>query len=67
MIVQCSIESETKENDEGIEVATTLAHCSKSGHETSSFGNSEKSIKRCLVLVREECPRREWNFYRSVG
>lgn len=39
------------------------ATCTECGHTTVSFGTSDKSIKRCLVLMREECPRGERNFY----
>jgi hypothetical protein len=39
------------------------ARCSRCGHETESFGTGESSIKRCLVLMREECPEGESNFY----
>ncbi len=39
------------------------ALCSKCGHATQSYGRGEKSIKRCLVLLREECPENEANFY----
>ena len=28
-----------------------------------SFGTGEKSIKRCLILMREQCPEDEANFY----
>ena len=32
-------------------------------HTTESFGTGEKSVKRCLVLMRQECPEGEENFY----
>lgn len=32
-------------------------------HETQSFGTSEASVRRCLALMREECPNGENNFY----
>jgi hypothetical protein len=31
--------------------------------ETESYGTSEASVRRCLVMLREECPRGERNFY----
>ena len=37
--------------------------CSRCAHSTESFGTTERSIKRCLVLLREECPEDESNFY----
>lgn len=43
------------------------ATCSECDHETESFGTSDRSIKRCLVLMREECPLGEENFYVEEG
>jgi len=62
MWVSCSISEVTLEGDYG-EVDGVSAECSRCGHETESFGTSEASIKRCLVLLREECPNGENNFY----
>lgn len=42
------------------------AECLQCNHVTESFGTSEKSIRRCLVLMREECPCGEDNFYVDV-
>jgi len=39
------------------------ATCQRCGHETESFGTSERSVKRCLALLRTECPEGEQNFY----
>ena len=41
------------------------ATCTKCRHEVESFGTEDRSIKRCLVVMREECPRREKNFDRK--
>ncbi len=41
------------------------AKCSRCGHCTESYGQHEDSITRCLVLLREECPQGEKNFYVS--
>jgi hypothetical protein len=66
--VKCEIEEitlynyETSEGEslnEPIAVASTMAICSRCGHETESFGTEKDSIKRCLALMREECPREE--------
>lgn len=45
------------------EVAGTIAECLKCGHKTQSFGVEEGSKKRCLVLLKSECPKKESNFY----
>lgn len=63
MRITCRIEEFTTENDDGFEVDAVSAVCSRCGHETESFGNSDSSIARCLVLLREECPNEERNFY----
>lgn len=43
---------------EGVE-----ATCERCGHTEESFGTSEASMKRCALLMRENCPRGEKNFY----
>jgi hypothetical protein len=62
MRVRCEIQETELDGDYG-SVAGVSARCSRCGHETQSFGTSEASIKRCLVLMREECPESEQNFY----
>lgn len=63
MRVKCEIAEITLENDDGIEVDSVCATCSKCDHVEESFGTSEKSVKRCLVLMRENCELEEDNFY----
>jgi hypothetical protein len=46
---------------DGVEV-----QCSRCNHSTQSFGTGGDSIRRCLVLLREECPRNENNFYEEA-
>lgn len=43
---------------DGIEV-----ECRRCGHVEDVYGTSEPSIKRGLVMLRENCPRGENNFY----
>lgn len=62
MRVECAIEETLLEGDYA-EVEGVTATCSRCDHETESFGTSDASIKRCLVLLREECPNGEQNFY----
>jgi hypothetical protein len=61
--VLVEIEETDLENEEGREIPGVRATCSKCGHSTESFGTGERSKKRCLVLLREECPEGEENFY----
>lgn len=63
MTINCTIEETTLENDDGHEVPAVCVTCDECGHETESFGTSEASVRRCLVLLREECPKRARNFY----
>jgi len=39
------------------------ATCLECDHTTQSFGTKEGSRKRCLVLMRDECPNGDENFY----
>ena len=60
--VECAVE-EITENSR----AAVRATCSQCDHVTTSFGTSDKSVKRCLVLMREQCPEGEENFYVEDG
>jgi hypothetical protein len=61
--IKCEVELCELENDRGRNVPGVEVTCPKCGHTTRSFGTGEKSIKRCLVLMREECPLEEKNWY----
>jgi hypothetical protein len=62
MKVECDIEEVELEGDYG-PVDGVCATCSRCDHQTESFGTSDASTRRCLVLMREECPFGEDNFY----
>ena len=66
MRVVCDIDHIELEGNHG-SVPSVSATCSRCGHTTESFGQSESSVKRCLVLLREECPKDEKNFYVEDG
>jgi hypothetical protein len=51
------------DNDDGYTVESVSATCSRCDHETQSYGTSDASVRRCLALLRDECPRGESNFY----
>lgn len=61
--VKVEFEESEWENDSGVLVEGVIATCSRCDHQTESFGTSDKSRKRCLALMREECPQNEDNFY----
>ena len=49
--------------DSSIHIPSVRARCSRCGHTTESGGTEERSITRCLVLMREQCPRGERHYY----
>ena len=63
MRVTAEIRFVTLENDDSVGVESVCARCTRCGHETESYGTSDLTIKRCLVLLREGCPMEENNFY----
>ena len=56
--VKCSVAEDRIDGRPGV-----VACCGRCGHSTTSFGTGEASVRRCLALLREECPRGEINFY----
>lgn len=61
---QASISEEEVYSDEyDTYLEATQAECLTCSHVTESFGTSERSVRRCLVLLREECPLGESNYY----
>jgi hypothetical protein len=61
--IEFQIEETELENDSGRMIPGVIARCSECDHETESYGTGENSRKRCLVLMREECPCGDDNFY----
>lgn len=62
MKVKCDVEYIDLDGDYG-PVAGVRVTCSRCSAEEESFGSSEASVIRCMVLLREGCPKREKNFY----
>jgi len=67
MRVKCTIDTAELENDSGHGVEGIVATCTRCNHETESFGTASASVRRCLALMREECPEGEDNFYLADG
>ncbi len=65
--VRCEIDAVEIENDNGYLVDGVCATCPICGHEEESFGTGGKSVLRCLVLLRENCPNNQHNFYTEAG
>ena len=57
-VEEIEMEGEGDNPTEGVSVC-----CGRCGHSVEVFGTSEASIKRGCVMLREECPRGESNFY----
>ena len=65
MKVNVRISEIVLENEDGYDIPSIMTACSRCGTTTESFGQSDRSVRRCLVLLREGCPRNENNFYES--
>jgi hypothetical protein len=63
MKVECDCEQVTLENERGNEVKGVRVKCSRCDHVVESFGTGDASKRRCLALMREQCPMGEENFY----
>jgi hypothetical protein len=67
MRVHASVEEATLTNDDGYDVEGVIVTCDRCQHTTESFGTTSSSVKRCLAMLREECPHKERNFYVTEG
>jgi hypothetical protein len=64
--VECEIDIIWMADDKGGPTKGVRAKCISCGHETVSFGDGDRSIKRCLALMREQCPMGEKNWYKAA-
>ena len=60
--VACTIEEVELEGDYS-QISGVRATCSECDHQTEAFGTSSASVRRCLVMMREDCPHYEENWY----
>jgi hypothetical protein len=63
MRVKVEVEEVELENDRGKLVDGVVVCCGRCGHKVEVFGTGEASVKRGCVMLREECPEGESNFY----
>ncbi len=62
--VEAVIDEVDLDNDDGYELLPgVMATCGRCGHTTESYGTGDASKRRCLALLREECPQGEINYY----
>jgi hypothetical protein len=68
-VVECDIEEIELDgdyktsDDETVSIPSIRATCQACGHVTESYGTGHRSVTRCLVLMREGCPRGQNNRY----
>ena len=63
MKVLCDVEEVELENEDGFPMDGVKVTCRRCDEEEESYGTSDRSVRRCLVLLRENCPMGESNFY----
>lgn len=66
MRVECESEEIEMEGDYAT-VPGTRVTCSRCDHATEAFGTSDRSVRACLAMLREECPNGESNYYTADG
>jgi hypothetical protein len=62
--VEVEVEGVELENNSGREIPGITVTCTKCGHTVEVFGQSEASIKRGCVMLKEMCDER--NFYVAI-
>lgn len=63
MKVTVQIEEEELDGDYGGYVPGIRLTCSRCGHEVTVFGTESPSARRGAIMLRDECPNSESNFY----
>lgn len=63
MRVEATFEEIELENDNDKLVDGVEVECTRCQHTVRVFGTSGRSVKRGLVMLREECPYKEENYY----
>lgn len=61
--IYCDVERITLPGEYSDQIPSTRATCPRCDHATESYGVSQRSVYRCLLLMRVECPIGERNFY----
>lgn len=64
--VECEVDYTELEDESGVDCRMrdgVVVTCGNCGHSEQSYGQGSGSVKRCLVLLRENCPEGESNFY----
>ncbi len=62
MRIVCEVEEVELDGDHAA-VDGLCVTCSRCGHEAEVYGTSDRSLRRAFVMLREECPLGEGNYY----
>jgi hypothetical protein len=54
--VLCTVEYTSQENENGFPQDCVIVTCNECGHTEESWGHGERSVRRCLALMAENCP-----------
>lgn len=65
MKVECEVEEADLPNDRSGTQPGVIVTCTRCAFAVKVFGTGEASIKRGCVMLREECPEDERNFYEA--
>lgn len=66
MRVECDVERVELEGDDPDRTVPSLCvTCTRCGHQADVYGQRGRSLRRGLVMLREECPRQEENYYHT--
>lgn len=63
MKIKAEISTDEELNERGRYMPCTRATCTKCHHTTFSWGDGGASARRCLALLKSDCPFGENNFY----
>lgn len=63
MKVECDITKTLIMNEHGREVPGVVVSCTRCSYSTESFGQGDGSVRRCMMLLKEQCPNGERNYY----
>ena len=62
MRITVDIDQEEVEGDYGYVEGLRLT-CGRCGHDVTVFGTTDRSAQRGAIMLREECPKGENNYY----
>lgn len=63
MRVFCDVDISEVQKEDGRMAPGVTVTCGRCQHAVSSFGTTDRSVRRCFMLLKEECPNKEANYY----